>query len=54
MIFDTELFLILAALNIVVSIYIYSLLPEFMMRFLAWVVINLLYRIRSTGLENVQ
>jgi len=48
-----ELFLILAALNIVVSIYIYSLLPEFMMRFLAWVVINLLYRIRSTGLENV-
>jgi len=48
-----ELFLILAALNIVVSIYIYSLLPEFMMRFLAWVVINLLYRIRPTGLENV-
>jgi len=48
-----ELFLILAALNIVVSIYIYSLLPEFMMRFLAWIVINLLYRIRSTGLENV-
>ena len=27
-----ELFLVLAALNIVVAIYIYSLLPEFMMR----------------------
>jgi 1-acyl-sn-glycerol-3-phosphate acyltransferase len=48
-----ELFLILAALNVVVAIYIYSLLPEFMMRFLAWVLINLLYRIRPTGLENV-
>jgi 1-acyl-sn-glycerol-3-phosphate acyltransferase len=48
-----ELFLILAALNVVVATYIYSLLPEFMMRFLAWVLINLLYRIRPTGLENV-
>jgi hypothetical protein len=48
-----ELFLILAALNVAVAIYIYSLLPEFMMRFLAWVLINVLYRIRPTGLENV-
>ncbi len=48
-----ELFLVLAALNIVVAIYIYSLLPEFMMRFLAWCLINIVYRIRPTGLENV-
>jgi len=48
-----ELFLVLAALNIVVAIYIYSLLPEFMMRFLAWILINVLYRMRITGLENV-
>ena len=48
-----ELFLVLAALNIVVAIYIYSLLPEFMMRFLAWILINVLYRIRISGLENV-
>jgi 1-acyl-sn-glycerol-3-phosphate acyltransferase len=48
-----ELFLVLAALNIVVAIYIYSLLPEFLMRFLAWILINVLYRIRVTGLENV-
>jgi len=48
-----ELFLVLAALNIIVAIYIYSLLPEFMMRFLAWILINVLYRIRVTGLENV-
>lgn len=48
-----ELFLVVAGLNVVVAIYIYSLLPEFMMRFLAWLLINVLYRIRATGLENV-
>jgi len=48
-----ELFLVLAALNVLVAIYIYSLLPEFLMRFLAWILINVFYRIRATGLENV-
>ena len=48
-----ELFLLLAVLNVLVAIYIYSLLPEFMMRFLAWILINLFYRLRPTGLENV-
>jgi 1-acyl-sn-glycerol-3-phosphate acyltransferase len=48
-----ELFLFVAALNAVVAIYIYSLLPEFLMRFLAWIAINIVYRIRPTGLENI-
>ena len=48
-----QLFLVVAGLNVVVAIYIYSLLPEFMMRFLAWILINIVYRIRVTGLENV-
>ena len=48
-----ELFLFLAALNAIVAIYIYSLLPEFLMRFLAWIAINILYRIRPIGLENI-
>ena len=48
-----ELFLVVAALNAAVAIYIYSLLPEFMMRFLAWILINILYRLRPTGIENV-
>jgi 1-acyl-sn-glycerol-3-phosphate acyltransferase len=48
-----ELFLFLAVLNAAVAIYIYSLLPEFLMRFLAWLVINIVYRIRPTGLENI-
>ncbi len=48
-----QLFLFIAAMNAVVAIYIYSLLPEFLMRFLAWLVINIVYRIRPTGLENI-
>jgi len=48
-----ELFLVLAVLNIVVAIYIYSLLPEFLMRFIAWILINVFYRIRPRGLENI-
>ena len=48
-----QLFLVLAALNVLVAIYIYALLPEFLMRFIAWILINIVYRIRPTGLENV-
>lgn len=48
-----ELFLIIAALNAVVAVYIYTLLPEFLMRFLAWMAISLVYRVRPTGLENI-
>ncbi|HEX5764337.1 MAG TPA: 1-acyl-sn-glycerol-3-phosphate acyltransferase, partial [Woeseiaceae bacterium] len=31
----------------------YTLLPEFLIRFLAWILINTLYRIRAIGLENI-
>ncbi len=48
-----QLFLFIAALNAVVAIYIYTLLPEFLMRFLSWLAINLVYRLRPTGLENI-
>jgi len=48
-----ELFLVIAALNALVAIYIYSLLPEFLMRFLAWIIISLFYRVRPTGIENI-
>ena len=48
-----QLFLILALLNALVAIYIYTLLPEFLMRFIVWIIVNILYRIRTTGLENI-
>ncbi|MDA0680111.1 MAG: MFS transporter [Proteobacteria bacterium] len=48
-----QLFIALAILNAVVAIYIYSLLPEFLMRFVAWMIVNTLYRIRTSGRENI-
>jgi 1-acyl-sn-glycerol-3-phosphate acyltransferase len=48
-----QLFLLLAGLNAVVAIYIYTLLPEFLIRFVVWILINLLYRIRTTGLDSI-
>ncbi len=48
-----ELFLVIAALNALVAMYIFTLLPEFLMRFLAWLVITIIYRIRPGGLENI-
>ena len=48
-----QLFLLLAVLNAIVAIYIYTLLPEFLIRFIVWIIINLLYRIRPTGLDSI-
>ena len=48
-----ELFLIIAGLNVLVAAYIYTLLPEFLMRFLAWLVTSFAYRLRPTGVDNI-
>jgi 1-acyl-sn-glycerol-3-phosphate acyltransferase len=48
-----QFYLILALLNAMVAIYIFTLLPEFLMRFLVWILVSMLYRVRSTGLENI-
>jgi 1-acyl-sn-glycerol-3-phosphate acyltransferase len=46
-----ELLLFTALLNAVVAIYIFSLVPEFVTRFVSWLVIKLLYRIDIRGVE---
>jgi 1-acyl-sn-glycerol-3-phosphate acyltransferase len=48
-----QLFVLAAVLNAVVATYIYTLVPEFLMRFLIWVLMNVMYRIRLRGLENI-
>jgi 1-acyl-sn-glycerol-3-phosphate acyltransferase len=48
-----QLFLVLALLNAAVAAYVYTLLPEFLIRFLVWIIVKLLYRIRAVGLEHV-
>ena len=47
------LLLATALMNAVVAVYIYTLVPEFLLRFVDWILINTLYRIRKHGLENI-
>jgi len=46
-----ELFLVAAALNAVVALYIFILVPEFLMRFLVWLLTLAMYRIDVRGIE---
>jgi len=47
------LFGIAALCNAGVAIYIYGLVPEFLLRFVAWLLIHSIYRLEQKGLENI-
>ena len=46
-----QFFLAVAILNGLVAIYIFTLTPEFLMRFMAWAYVKLMYRVKITGIE---
>jgi len=47
-------FLLLTALfNAAVALYIFTLVPEFLMRFVVWILVNIVYRLRAQGLERI-
>lgn len=46
-----QIFLITAILNALVATYIFSLVPEFLMRFLAWMLIHTIHRVRTVNTE---
>ncbi len=48
-----EIFGIWAGLNLIVSIYIYSVIPEFLLRFFAMILSRLSYRVKTKGHENI-
>jgi 1-acyl-sn-glycerol-3-phosphate acyltransferase len=48
-----QLFILAAVLNAAVAAYIYTLVPEFLMRFLSWILVNIMYRIKVRGLEHI-
>jgi 1-acyl-sn-glycerol-3-phosphate acyltransferase len=48
-----EVFLVAALMNAAVAAYIYFLVPEFLLRFVAWVVVHVLYRVRTVGKERL-
>jgi 1-acyl-sn-glycerol-3-phosphate acyltransferase len=47
------LFGIAALCNALVALYIYRLVPEFMLRFVAWLLIHSVYRLEQQGVENI-
>jgi len=47
------LFGIAALLNAAVAVYIYGLVPEFLLRFVAWLMVKAVYRLRSEGVEHI-
>jgi 1-acyl-sn-glycerol-3-phosphate acyltransferase len=48
-----ELFLVVAVMNAAVAAYIYTLVPEFLMRFICWLLVHSVYRLDKKGLENI-
>ena len=48
-----QILLITAVLNFLVAIYIFTLVPEFLMRFCCWILINVMYRVKVDGIENL-
>ncbi len=47
------LFLLTALLNLAVAVYIYSLVPEFLLRFLSWLLVSAMYRLRKQGVDAI-
>lgn len=48
-----EIFLATAVMNAVVALYIFSVVPEFLMRFVAWLLIHTFYRVRGINVERI-
>ncbi len=48
-----QVFLAAALLNVLVAAYIFTLVPEFLMRFITWVLVNTLYRVRVDGMQHL-
>jgi 1-acyl-sn-glycerol-3-phosphate acyltransferase len=48
-----QLFMVTAILNAIVAIYIFSLVPEFLMRFLVWILIHTIYKVQTSGLDRI-
>jgi len=48
-----QIFLAVAVMNALVAAYIFTLVPEFLMRFLIWMLVHTLYRVRKQDLEHI-
>jgi 1-acyl-sn-glycerol-3-phosphate acyltransferase len=46
-------YLVVGIMNALVALFIYDLVPEFLMRFLAWLLIHTVYRVEKSGLDRI-
>lgn len=47
------LFGVAAVMNAAVALYIYRLVPEFLLRFIVWLLVHTVYRLRTEGLAHI-
>lgn len=47
------IFKVIAVLNVLVTLYILSVVPEFFMRLVSWVLVHSVYRVDKKGLDNI-
>ena len=48
-----ELFLVLAIMNAAVAWFIFKLVPEFLVRFIVWLLVHTVYRLNSVDMDNI-
>ena len=48
-----QLYLVVGIMNAAVALFIFKLVPEFLMRFIIWMLIHTFYRVEKEGLENI-
>ena len=48
-----QVLLLTGALNAAVALYIYVLVPEFLLRFVDWMLVHSIYRLKTSGIENI-
>jgi 1-acyl-sn-glycerol-3-phosphate acyltransferase len=48
-----QIFLATAILNALVAVYVFSLVPEFLIRFLAWMLIHTIHRVRTVDTDRI-
>jgi 1-acyl-sn-glycerol-3-phosphate acyltransferase len=48
-----QLFLLLAGLNLLISIYIYTKVPEFFLRFVVYLLAICMYRVKTSGAKHI-
>ena len=48
-----QLYLVVGIMNAMVALYIFGLVPEFFMRFLVWMLIHTMYRVKLEGEQHI-